>query len=153
MSRGKRRGAVGFPRLGASRSLRDFLYRDEIVTPLLDQYGCAWLDGGCGVLAEALHRHLGGNIVAIRNQGDFIEHVVLEYASFYLDGDGISTRAELEKRWAEDECVNGAHIDGNLTDEDKKRVWIWDEELIERLVNQLKTCAVLLEFQSHILRG
>jgi hypothetical protein len=84
----------------ASARLRAMLY-EEPALRWLPTGASSWCEGGCLVLAQALHAAaLGGEIVAVRNGNHGgAEHLVVALGHVYLDGDGISSEGQLLHRW------------------------------------------------------
>lgn len=62
--------------------------------------GSDWGQGGCAVLASALVEVLGpaAQLHAVVHDGH-VQHYVVLYEGFVLDGDGASTRATFRRRW------------------------------------------------------
>lgn len=84
-----------------------FAHSAEIVTPVIESYGCGWFDGGCFIFARALEMWLGG-CLAVLLRKEFLneqtfDHVVLSLKSthqpLYVDADGVATRDTLLERW------------------------------------------------------
>jgi hypothetical protein len=87
-----------------------FAHSAEILTPVVDRYGCGWFDGGCFIFARALQLWLGGSLVVlVRAQllrEQLFDHVVLRVETspdagepLYVDADGVTTRSALLERW------------------------------------------------------
>jgi hypothetical protein len=84
-----------------------FAHSAEIITPMLESYGCGWFDGGCFIFARALQLWLGGCLAVLVRQElldeQVFDHVVLSVAniqgSLYIDADGVATRSALLERW------------------------------------------------------
>ena len=72
----------------------------------------SWLAGGCAVLAEALQRvEPKLALVGVFDGHGALQHVLVKApGDLYLDADGASTRAALERRWATRERVPGARV-------------------------------------------
>jgi hypothetical protein len=85
----------------------DFAHSPEILTPIIERYGCGWFDGGCYIFARALQLWLGGCFaVLVREEllsEQAFDHVVLRVGNLaealYIDADGSATRSELLARW------------------------------------------------------
>ena len=107
------------PRL--SDDLKRVLKSKEAMS-ILDIWGVGWTDGGCLVLANALQRWLDqGEVLGVWEPVPLIEpdptgvhyrrlvgtdyiqhHAVLDVNGWLIDGDGITTKQGLIKRWEED---------------------------------------------------
>lgn len=86
--------------------LQDYLYADPGGWNILPLAYSTWLQGGCWVLAQALHEWIGAGseLWAIFDvETDLMQHVVLRVKGCYLDGDGASSRDELLQRWEREE--------------------------------------------------
>lgn len=93
-------------RRSLSRRLHTVLYSPGVFA-LITPYKCGWLDGGCGIAAEGIALWLGAKTqiwVLLDAQGR-AQHLLVRYGEWYLDGDGISTGAELLARWAKLEMI------------------------------------------------
>ena len=85
----------------------DFAHSAEILTPMIERYGCGWFDGGCYIFARALQLWLGGRFaVLVREEllpEQAFDHVVLRVGNLaealYIDADGSATRSALLARW------------------------------------------------------
>jgi hypothetical protein len=96
---------------GAGELLRTVLWLPDMLQVLPD--GCGWTDGGCLILADALHRLVqpAGRLVAIvdRTRGQIAQHVLLELPGpdqvWYLDGDGASSSNDVLQRWRTTEAL------------------------------------------------
>jgi len=59
-----------------------------------------WTSGGCGILAEAIHALLPDSRLWDLHDASGAQHVVVETpAGDFIDGDGVSARATLRRRW------------------------------------------------------
>lgn len=93
--------------------LNDFLYSDPVFALYSDTYSDgSWLQGGCWSLAEALRHILGGELVAVWDEGREVpDHIVCQVdANTYVDGDGASTRQELLHRWHSEEFLRAPYL-------------------------------------------
>lgn len=76
--------------------LAAFLGSKPIVEILPDPNYHTWLEGGCWILAQALHEWLGAPLWAVWDKREeAVEHVVVRIDGCYLDGRGASTKKEL----------------------------------------------------------
>ncbi len=105
-----RAGPVAF-----GRRLSRVLWTDEALALLPGAYG--WNDGGCLLLADALHLLLGddGRLMAIVGNGTlvgqhFVVHVGTRHDDWYLDADGAARHGTLRRRWEQVERVHGARV-------------------------------------------
>ena len=78
----------------------------------LNPEGYGWCDGGCGILATAIHRWVGtGSLTSLLGSylggsgREAVQHILLRIGDLYIDGDGISTEGELVSRWHDKELV------------------------------------------------
>jgi hypothetical protein len=81
--------------------LRRVLYGAEVFG-LLNDLDCGWLDGGCLILAEALHQVLGGELVMVVNAADPDwppQHAAVLWDGWLWDGDGATRRRTFLHRW------------------------------------------------------
>ena len=88
------------------QKLHEFFYSPEVFVILGDAYD-SWVAGGCWIAAEALKRWMRphAELWAIHDAANILQHVVVRLGDCFLDGDGVSTRRELLKRWVEQEGV------------------------------------------------
>jgi hypothetical protein len=90
-------------------SLRQLLYAESTLQWLPDR-ASSWCQGGCLVLAQALCALVNEEMLVVAS-GRGPEHVVVQMGDVYLDGDGVSTEAELLHRWRTEERLPGAFLD------------------------------------------
>jgi hypothetical protein len=87
-----------------------FAHSAEILTPIVDRYGCGWFDGGCFIFARGLQLWLGGCLAVLVRQElwneQVFDHVILRVDNtpgcrepLYIDADGVATRSALLERW------------------------------------------------------
>jgi hypothetical protein len=87
-----------------------FAHSAEILTSIIDRYGCGWFDGGCFIFARALQLWLGGSLAVLVRQElwneQAFDHVILSVGdtpdfreTLYIDADGVATRSALRERW------------------------------------------------------
>lgn len=91
------------------KDLRKWLHDARGAWNILPGDWPTWLQGGCWLLAQALHEWIGGpsELWAIYSEvgsdvlrPDVIpQHVVVRIGDCYLDGDGASNEGELLERW------------------------------------------------------
>lgn len=95
-------------RIGAQ--LKKALYLKEGFS-LIEQLNCGWLDGGCWALASGLKSWIGDGVdlYCVYDFGGAPQHIVAKVDSedMFIDGDGLSTRAELLKKMKEKEFLDG----------------------------------------------
>jgi hypothetical protein len=80
---------------------------------LLGRWDCGAIDGGCLIVAEALHEVFGaGELWGLygfpwpgNNRTPLLHHALLKIDNLYLDGDGISSEAVLCERWLNEELI------------------------------------------------
>lgn len=84
--------------------------RSDRLYELLAPWQCGAFDGGCLMVADALHQLFGGELVGLMGY-DWInaqrrgstdshwQHALVRIGGYYLDGDGFSTRQTLRRRW------------------------------------------------------
>jgi hypothetical protein len=94
------------------RDLRRWLYSKRGAWPILPETYSTWLEGGCWLLARALHEWIGpaSELWAIYSwmdsdfhAGKMPQHVVVKVGDCYLDGDGASSKEQLLYRWYAEE--------------------------------------------------
>jgi len=98
---------------GFGQQLHRYLYRPECFASLdCPGFECGWRDGGCRVLAQALHLWLGAGALGLIVNGDAgaAGHVVYQVGRWLLDGDGVSTAPTLLRRWRTQEGVSRARL-------------------------------------------
>ncbi len=82
------------------KDLHRWVNSEEGGLPLLPPGYEDWETGGCGILAQALHRWIGpGSKKYAVMGGGRMWHVVVHVGGCYLDGKGASTEKELLSRW------------------------------------------------------
>lgn len=88
--------------------------RSDLFYELLATWGCGAFDGGCLIVADALHQALkGGQVLGLmgRSRGQTNpavswQHAVLQIgADLFADGDGLSDERALRGRWQSQEGV------------------------------------------------
>jgi hypothetical protein len=95
-----------------SKIFHDFLYQKSIFD-LLEV--CGWLDGGCRSLMKVLQIWLGEENVqtyqiVVDPEEHHSSHVFIKLGNYFIDGDGVSTRKKLHKRWIEEEHLPAVYI-------------------------------------------
>jgi hypothetical protein len=99
-----------------------FAHSAELLTPVVERYGCGWFDGGCYIFARALQLWLGGCLAVLVRQElldkQAFDHVVLRVdnspdcrETLYIDADGVATRSALLKRWRTREGLTSIHLE------------------------------------------
>jgi hypothetical protein len=99
-----------------------FAHSSEILTPIVERYGCGWFDGGCFIFARALQLWLGGSLAVLVRQElldeEAFDHVVLRVANsrdceetLYIDADGVATRSALLERWQTREGLTNVQLE------------------------------------------
>jgi hypothetical protein len=99
-----------------------FAHSEEIITPIVDRYGCGWFDGGCFIFARALQLWLGGCLAVLVRQElldeQAFDHVILRVENIpdcrdtlYIDADGVATRNALLERWRSREGLTDIHLE------------------------------------------
>jgi hypothetical protein len=98
--------------MAQGRTLRRFLYEPDLWQIL--GYGTrgGWLDGGCAILADALHEVLGpaAQRIMLTDVRGVPQHIAVIYRGMVVDGDGVSTQRAFLQRWLTVEGVDGASI-------------------------------------------
>jgi hypothetical protein len=87
---------------------------------ILDRYiGGTWTEGGCCLLAKTLNRLVPGKIITLYGKNSYgifrgifrDQHVLLEVKpSYYLDGDGFSSKETIIKRWNLEESITNIEL-------------------------------------------
>jgi hypothetical protein len=99
-----------------------FAHSDDILTPIVDRYGCGWFDGGCFIFARALQLWLGGCLAVLVRQDlldeQAFDHVILRVENtpgfrerLYIDADGVATRKALLERWRSREGLTDIQLE------------------------------------------
>ncbi len=97
--------------------LRQVLWHREgtrLLRSISDEWPCGWLDGLCNLLAEGLLEwvcasgqqlveSLAPHLMILAGEGKAVDHVVLQIGTWFLDGDGVSSRRTLLRRWQNQE--------------------------------------------------
>jgi len=132
--------------------MNDHLYRfahsSEILTPLVQEYGCGWFDGGCYIFARALQLWLGGRLAVIVRKEllkeQALDHVVLSLANpqhwaetLYVDADGVATAHSLLKCWRTRERLPGAILE-DPANQSRFLTPLWKESWSAWLAGQLE---------------
>lgn len=84
--------------------------RSDRLYELLAPWQCGAFDGGCLMVADALHQLFGGELVGMLGYNWVYaqhggptdsgwDHALVRIGDYYLDGDGFSTRQTLRRRW------------------------------------------------------
>jgi len=107
------------PIVSFCRALRRFLYggsnelQGSAAFQLLAPWQCGWLDGGCHILADAVQMWLGAaatTLWGVSHGQHLPDHIVVQCGGWYLDGDGVSSKRALLRRWRRVEHVPGATL-------------------------------------------
>lgn len=104
------------PRYLLSRRIKRTV-KDPRFYEILSQWSCGAFDGGCLMVAAALHHLLEeGHFYTLWGVPFFQtmpnhQHVVLRRGVEYVDGDGISTEGSLRHRWR---TVEHVHVEAFL---------------------------------------
>jgi hypothetical protein len=99
-----------------------FAHSSEILTPIVERYGCGWFDGGCFIFARALQLWLGGRLAVLVRQElwdeQVFDHVILRVEHtpdsrepLYIDADGVATRSALLERWQTREGLTNVQME------------------------------------------
>lgn len=100
--------------------------------------GSGWASGACYLLALALKRILpNSRLVSLHDHNGNIQHIMVHYNGKLVDGDGVSTEAEVLKRWENEEMVDDPYINYNFDGSDIGAISKPKEETIERLIRYL----------------
>lgn len=89
-----------------SKEFYDFLWTDKMLAFLP---GCGWNDGGCRSLMHAVLMWLPKSDLIepyeiVKNPKHVVaEHAFVKVGNWFIDGDGVSTKEQLRKRWIEEE--------------------------------------------------
>lgn len=94
------------------KDLHTWLYADPGGWNALPLAYSTWLEGGCWLLARALHEWIGDGSTmwtlyssSLWDSTTFPQHVVVKVGECFLDGDGASTEQQLLHRWVTEERV------------------------------------------------
>ena len=115
------------------------LLRTEKAFEILDSdpelSGSDWGAGGCYVLARALKRIFGGQLVTIYNAQNRPQHIMLQLGHLYLDYDGLQP-AEQKLKSAKEEFVNSPYI-GDFNPQNLGEIGIGSQQTEDALVEYL----------------
>jgi hypothetical protein len=94
----------------AGRPIAVYLFSDknlsEDVYSVLDSYQCGPFDGGCVLVAQALQKIHGGNIVVLVDQNDQAQHAAVAVDGKLMDYSGADVPKHFVRRFAAQEHVN-----------------------------------------------
>jgi hypothetical protein len=91
--------------------------RSDELYEILAPWDCGAFDGGCLMVADALRKLFGvGELVGLMGYAwvnaqrggptePHWQHALLQLGDYFLDGDGVSTRQTLRRRWYRDELT------------------------------------------------
>jgi hypothetical protein len=98
----------------AGRPIAVYLFSDknlsEDVYSVLDSYQCGPFDGGCVLVAQALQKIHGGNIVVLVDQNDQAQHAAVAVNDQLMDYSGATDPEQFVRKFEADERVNIAGV-------------------------------------------
>jgi hypothetical protein len=108
----------------------------EDVYSVLNSYQCGPFDGGCVLVAQALQKIHGGNIVVLVDQSDQAQHAAVAVDGQLMDYSGAAEPMQFIRKFEEDEHVNIAGVrpfkPGDLPEAPSN-----DNQVIDQLVRAL----------------
>jgi len=124
----------------AGRPIAVYLFSDknlsEDVYSVLDSYQCGPFDGGCVLVAQALQKIHGGDVVVLVDQSDQAQHAAVAVNGRLMDYSGAADPEQFVRKFEADERVNIAGVrpikPGDLPDAPSN-----DPQVIDQLVQVL----------------
>jgi hypothetical protein len=98
----------------SNRPISVYLFRDnqlrEDVYSVLDSHQCGPFDGGCVLVAQALQKIHGGNIVVLVDKNDQAQHAAVAVNGQLMDYSGAAGPEQFVRKFEADEHVNIAGV-------------------------------------------
>jgi len=124
----------------AGRPIAVYLFSDknlsEDVYGVLDSYQCGPFDGGCVLVAQALQKIHGGDVVVLVDQNDQAQHAAVAVNGQLMDYSGAADPAQFVRKFEADERVKIENVrpiqSGDLPDAPSN-----DAQVIDQLVSVL----------------